>query len=371
MSKRIRFGEPIEVEVPEEMLPSEKLIDRSTTPTDFIRQQRSEPFHVYILDTVFEKIWKQLVNSPNIETGGILVGHPFQTLGNEGKTFTVIVGAVQQDSDSRSVGHFTVTPREIATARTEMEEIYPGLVAVGWYHSHPGHGVFLSGQDMAIARSIYNAEWHVALVVDPTKKQRPVGFFRGPEGEKLKGWLELTQIPISINAIQKYNQAKEMLTQWRLKEAHQLLIELDRLSDTPEMARWRIQGGYRDVKVLLHQLDSDYPKSLPQPGESSSVVSIKPEDNQDYLKISERYAEAEKVFNEAMKNDDVDQLRRTLQIFNWIESKSPGYKDTKMRIRATESVLSHLETKRSPRRTGWKSHTNQKPLTGSNIDKEV
>jgi proteasome lid subunit RPN8/RPN11 len=38
---------------------------------------------------------------------------------------------------------------------------------VGWYHSHPGFGIFLSGVDQAAHRTYFVQPWHVALVVDP------------------------------------------------------------------------------------------------------------------------------------------------------------------------------------------------------------
>jgi proteasome lid subunit RPN8/RPN11 len=38
---------------------------------------------------------------------------------------------------------------------------------VGWYHSHPGFGIFLSGVDQAAHRTYFTQPWHVALVIDP------------------------------------------------------------------------------------------------------------------------------------------------------------------------------------------------------------
>ncbi|MFX1250358.1 MAG: hypothetical protein ACFFCZ_01930 [Promethearchaeota archaeon] len=45
----------------------------------------------------------------------------------------------------------------------------PGSFVVGWYHSHPGYGLFLSGTDMATQQR-YQKLWRqsIALVLDPT-----------------------------------------------------------------------------------------------------------------------------------------------------------------------------------------------------------
>jgi hypothetical protein len=38
---------------------------------------------------------------------------------------------------------------------------------VGWYHSHPGHGVFLSAYDQFIQNQFFPSEGQVAMVIDP------------------------------------------------------------------------------------------------------------------------------------------------------------------------------------------------------------
>ncbi len=39
---------------------------------------------------------------------------------------------------------------------------------LGWYHSHPGFGIFLSASDEFIHRNFFGSQpWYIALVVDP------------------------------------------------------------------------------------------------------------------------------------------------------------------------------------------------------------
>ncbi len=52
---------------------------------------------------------------------------------------------------------------------------------VGWYHSHPGFGVFLSPQDVFIHRGFFDLPWQIALVVDPRSAEE--GFFVWRDGE--------------------------------------------------------------------------------------------------------------------------------------------------------------------------------------------
>lgn len=246
MSKQIRFGEPIEPDIPIEDLPPEALLTTAS------RQRNQLPFQVYMMEQVYEHIWNHVKKTTDIESGGVLVGHAFQTP-DEQITFVIIVAAIAQHSDNRSVGHFTVGPPEIAVARAEMEKRYPGLVAVGWYHSHPGHGIFLSGQDMTIVRSIYNLPWHIALVVDPKNERE--GIFVGPHGEQIGGksndglrtsWLGLKAVPDSVKAIALYNQ-------WQ--EGQDTLGELQELvRQSHQLRHWH--NNYRDVDKVQNRENS-------------------------------------------------------------------------------------------------------------------
>ena len=42
---------------------------------------------------------------------------------------------------------------------------------VGWYHTHPGFGIFLSGMDLFIQDHFFNLPWQVAFVYDPLRRR--------------------------------------------------------------------------------------------------------------------------------------------------------------------------------------------------------
>lgn len=65
---------------------------------------------------------------------------------------------------------------------------YPDTRIVGWYHSHPGFGVFLSDHDTFIHKNFFSAPRQVAWVYDPHSDEE--GCF-GWVGERLE---RLTQI---------------------------------------------------------------------------------------------------------------------------------------------------------------------------------
>jgi hypothetical protein len=54
-------------------------------------------------------------------------------------------------------------------ALTIVDRDHPGKRLVGWYHSHPDFGVFLSEYDQFIHKNFFGGEGMVALVVDPVR----------------------------------------------------------------------------------------------------------------------------------------------------------------------------------------------------------
>lgn len=281
---RIRFGEPISLEVPVEKLPPDSLkIENNShiSPQD--------PFRVYIVWDVYKQILKHVDENPNIESGGILVGYPFKD-NRRNITFVIIVAAIRQDSPNRGLAYFTVGPEEIADVRTEMERNYPGLVAVGWYHSHPGHGIFLSGQDMTIVRSIYNEDWHVALVIDP--KQRAEGIFVGSDGTPIGGrgnhplrstWFPIKSEPDSIKAIALYNQIREAISDQQRQQAIEAIERLEELLEkSDQLTHW----GYRDLNVLKSGLFAEEVSTLSDndPFSKANPPVVTPEPSRDKKK---------------------------------------------------------------------------------------
>ncbi len=232
----IKFGEIIEPSLPHEKQPRAQQVSN-------LYADENKSFSLYVLNDRLKKIENHLKENPKTESGGVLLGHAFTDIDNPRKTFTVIVGSVPVLSTNSSIGHYTVSPEELIKSRSKIPE---GLMSVGWYHSHPGHGIFLSNADMAIVKSIYNLDWHVALVFDTFSEDK--GFFYGEKGKKIKNVNYLNQKPMIIEAIIRYNcaiAAKE--------EGDEAVIESFKnwISKNPsdELSHWIQSGMYQDIKI--------------------------------------------------------------------------------------------------------------------------
>jgi proteasome lid subunit RPN8/RPN11 len=265
MNERIRFGTPVEFPVPLEELPSKSLTSQGDIDQD-------TPFQVYIVEDIYKQIWQHVISSPQVECGGILVGYPFKTF-DQSITFVVITGAIPQSSSNRGIAHFTVGPEEVAAARTLLEQTFPGLIAVGWYHSHPGHGVFLSEQDMVIVRSIYNSSWHLALVVDP--QRRETAFFSGPEGVRMPKWNVLSRQPEIVHVMALYNRVKAWIESGNPEKTQQLTKQIEILvNNNPELQHWKQRGGYRDLEInVATPRGLSTPHKIPHPSRREESLS--------------------------------------------------------------------------------------------------
>lgn len=130
---------------------------------------RSNSFKVEISDELMEEIESHCFSEVSHEVGGFLVG----TL-SEGKT--VIKGSIASTKAQSQQTSLTFTHEAWDEAYQAMAEKYTDLSLVGWYHTHPGFGVFMSEYDGFIQENFFGAAGQVGLVVDPLKGKS--GWFR-------------------------------------------------------------------------------------------------------------------------------------------------------------------------------------------------
>jgi proteasome lid subunit RPN8/RPN11 len=129
-----------------------------------------------VLDGIFSECQK---HSPK-ETIGFLVGMYCRWKerdGDEYLYFTLVDGYIPVGGAS-SEYHVIMDAESIASAIQKLEKNYNDgkHSIVGWYHSHPGYGVFLSDIDVKSQITFFNQPHHVALVVDPVRNK--FGFFK-------------------------------------------------------------------------------------------------------------------------------------------------------------------------------------------------
>ena len=86
----------------------------------------------------------------------------------------------------------------------EVQEKFPDLVTIGWFHTHPGHGLFLSQPDLNIQKGFFRQPYHLAMEIDPLKPISEMAFFTwSGKGEMNNSVRRLTDQWFSWNEVLK------------------------------------------------------------------------------------------------------------------------------------------------------------------------
>ena len=123
--------------------------------------------NIYIAQDVYRKIRKFTKTKLTNEAGGILVGHTIDQLG---KTNIMITGFIEAKHSEGTPTTLTFTHETWEYIHAEVAKKYPGKKILGWIHTHPDFGIFLSDYDKFIHENFFNDENQIAYVVDPIQK---------------------------------------------------------------------------------------------------------------------------------------------------------------------------------------------------------
>jgi proteasome lid subunit RPN8/RPN11 len=126
-------------------------------------------------------VYPHVFENADREVGGVLVG----SIPPEGGA-PVLTGAIPalRADERRATLTFTQDAWE-HVHRTLDARFPPHTQIIGWYHSHPGFGIFLSEHDLFIHRNFFGGLSQIALVVDPHGCSEGVFAWRAGEVELL------------------------------------------------------------------------------------------------------------------------------------------------------------------------------------------
>ena len=116
------------------------------------------------------------LSSLSREVAGVLIG-PRPEKQPDGRYLVHIIDTIVAKHTVMQGASVTYTPESWRYLNDTLQQRYPDDtgVMVGWYHTHPGFGIFLSGMDLFIHQNFFTQIWHVAMVLDP--RARTSGFF--------------------------------------------------------------------------------------------------------------------------------------------------------------------------------------------------
>lgn len=156
--------------------------------------------HIYIKQDVYKALEELASSDTDKELGSIILGEFFQELGT---TYVIISAYIEAKYTDATASTLTFTHETWEYVHSQHSANYRDQKIVGWQHTHPNYGIFLSNYDMFIQENFFNLPFQVAYVIDPIQNLR--GFFQWKNGkiEKLSGYCvyDDTGTPIKIEQI--------------------------------------------------------------------------------------------------------------------------------------------------------------------------
>jgi proteasome lid subunit RPN8/RPN11 len=156
-------------------------------------KNRKPGVEVFVTQAAFRAINDHANSDLDNEVGGWLAGRWCRDI--ETKAEYIVVEALLPAQQVRSGSTFlTFTHDSQVAMLSALEEKYSKKGIIGWYHTHPRMGIFLSGYDVWLHDHFFPHLWQIALVIEPHSKT--AGFFiRNEKGEldsrKYHGFYEL------------------------------------------------------------------------------------------------------------------------------------------------------------------------------------
>ncbi|VAW43226.1 hypothetical protein MNBD_CHLOROFLEXI01-602 [hydrothermal vent metagenome] len=164
------------------------------------------------------------------ELGGVLLGHAYR----DGEQLLVeIIAALPARNDDHGPVHFTFIADTWRQIHLDRASQHPNLEIVGWFHTHPGLGVFYSSDDVVVHTAAFTLPWHVGLVVDPLGNE--ASYFGWQDGKltPIGGYFE--QFDVQETPLAPWRVAKTEV--WHSHETEQFYASYEASADEAGLLR--------------------------------------------------------------------------------------------------------------------------------------
>jgi proteasome lid subunit RPN8/RPN11 len=140
----------------------------------FDAEERHPMVSVFFTHSAYIRVCVYTCVDTTNEVGGALIGQWCQDQ-ESGQQFVVVQHALPARFTRQSNVYLTFTQDTLVDLHDQLEKRFPNEKIVGWYHTHPRMGIFLSHYDTFLHKNFFPEPWQVALVIEPYSSQG--GFF--------------------------------------------------------------------------------------------------------------------------------------------------------------------------------------------------
>lgn len=131
-----------------------------------------QDYRIAISKHAYETIYKHAKDNISVEICGVLIGDIFKDADGP---YLEITDVIRGEHAENQAGEVKFTHETWSHINEVKDTDFPNKRIVGWYHSHPRFGIFLSSQDMFIHKNFFSQPWQVAFVIDPVSDDE--GYF--------------------------------------------------------------------------------------------------------------------------------------------------------------------------------------------------
>lgn len=225
----------------------------------------AEQVQVFLSQAAVRQLQEHSASDLETELGGVLLGHASE---NNEHMLVAVSAALPVATDDRGPVHFTFTADAWSQLHRDKERLYPALEIVGWYHTHPGLGVFYSADDVVVHKAAFVLPWQIGLVVDPMAKEVCLVCWRQVQADPGKATL------MGVSGFYElFDEQRAGIADWRMVESEiwpefqeavaedaskrQVLVPANDLPALPDISPWwgLILGGLSLLISLLLLLD--------------------------------------------------------------------------------------------------------------------
>jgi proteasome lid subunit RPN8/RPN11 len=136
---------------------------------------RHDGLRVFFTPEVHIALWRHAALDTTVEICGVLVGSWHR---DQAGPFVKVVESIRGEGAETKFAEVTFTHQTWAKINAEMDTKFAKLSIVGWYHTHPDFGIFLSDRDRFIHEHFFSGPGQIAHVIDPIRKTEGVFVWR-------------------------------------------------------------------------------------------------------------------------------------------------------------------------------------------------
>ncbi len=175
-------------------------------------EQNPEDKKVYISQDVYKEIHRFTKDKTSVESGGVLLGNVIEEFGN---THIVIRAFIEAKYCEGTPTTLKFTHESWDYIHKEGAKKYPEYKILGWIHTHPDFGIFLSEYDKFIHENFFSGENQIAYVIDPIQNTEGFYFWINGKIERCKGFFlyEKTGVQITVEQESEVDEKAHVVVQ--------------------------------------------------------------------------------------------------------------------------------------------------------------